>query len=85
MKYRIVKNSCQDRDSTDYYFLIAQYLFRYNDKLSAMLIFNKVSLLSNRIFMIIRFVLPYSLFRFIGYNKIKNRFLKDKNGIYRPR
>ena len=85
VKYRIVKNSCQDRDSTDYYFLIAQYLFRYNDKLSAMLIFNKVSLLSNRIFMIVRFVLPYSLFKFIGYNKIKNRFLKDKNGIYRPR
>ncbi|MBH0066668.1 glycosyltransferase [Pseudoalteromonas sp. NZS100] len=85
VKYRIVKNSCQIRDSSDYYFLVAQYLFRFGDKSSALLLLNKVNKAKNKLIILIRYFMPLRLAQYISFKKVKNNYKRGSNGIYRPK
>lgn len=83
VKYRISFNSCQQRDYSDYYFLIAKYLLNHSNKRAAFLLFSKIKKPQNKFILMIRIFIPECCFKIL--NKIRMKlFYKKINGIYRP-
>lgn len=84
VKYRISLNSCQDRDYSDYYYLIAKYLLNYSNKKNALKLIGKIKKLKNKLLICIRIFLPESFYRNLSI--IRMLFRYEKRGeIYRPK